>query len=174
MTMIVVIMFDESTPWSCADLTNAWHSSQIRAIFIWSSIGLLSKMACSFIDAIEIFPIPHILCKYLPHSMHPKCKVLLYLNLRVVCRAAIIPISSQIPSRCSLLFHHARTAVCEAAQKIRRSGILEQLLMPGKRQRCLVLNQKTGIPRGMTQEYWENRQRQKLITGWTDEGKLEL
>ena len=126
------------------------------------------------LDVLAVSLIADTLCMYLPHSMHPNCKLLNFLNLRMICRAAMIPVSSQIPRRVLLLFHHARPAVRDAARKIQHSGFLLQLYRPGKRLRCLILNRQTGIPKGMSQEYWDGRQRQKKITCWTDEGRLEL
>ena len=113
------------------------------------------------------------LCQYLSHSMHPRCKVSNFLNLRIVCWAAVETISSQIRYRVAALLHHDSEAVREAAQKIKHSGILDQLLMPGRRLRRLTMGH-LGIPKGMSQEYWDSRQKLKLITRWTDKGKLEL
>jgi hypothetical protein len=57
------------------------------------------------------------------------------------------------------------------------SGILFQMFFCGGKPRShgfLSVDENTGIPKGMSQRYWDERQRQKLITGWSREGKLHL
>ena len=66
------------------------------------------------------------------------------------------------------LFTHAVERVRVANVKIKDSGFVYQLLFcGGKRMRkVFLLMARTGIPLGMTQRYWDERQRKKLITGW--------
>ena len=118
-----------------------------------------------------------VMCRHIPHSMHPTCKLLNFLRMRVVCRSAVRPISAQIAYRVVLLLHHARQEIRDAALTIKDSGILFQLLFCGGRTKSnlsLVIDPRTGIPKGMTQEYWDERQGKKLFSGWTLEGKLEM
>ena len=79
-----------------------------------------------------------------------------------------------IARRVVCLLDHARQEVRDAALTIKDSGILFQLLMSRSKTKrmLLVIDPRTGIPLGMTQRYWDERQRQKLFTGWTCEGKL--
>ena len=132
-------------------------------------------MECPFIDAISIDIIAHTLCEYLPHSMHATCKISNFLKTRIVCRSAILPISRQIGHRTkNYLLGHAHPPVRDWARKIKDSGILHQWYLPGlRRLRCLVVVERANIPWGMSQEYWDNRQRQNIRTGWIN-GKLEL
>jgi hypothetical protein len=128
----------------------------------------------------EVFFIPQLtklLCTLMPHSMHPTNKLSNFLRLRVTCRSAVRPVSSQLGFRIVLLLRHVDEKVRQTAQRLKDSGILFQLLLCGgnpRRNRFFVMDPFTGIPLGMTPTYWQERQRQKLITGWTREGKLQL
>ena len=131
----------------------------------------------TFVDVVGCRLICRLLCEYLPHSMHPTCKLLNFLKLRITCRAAVAQISKLIGWRVVDLLRHAIPAVREAALKIRHSGFLMQLQMPGRKPGQpprLKINRQTGIPWGMSLHYWDRRQYLKLTTGWTHEGKLEL
>ena len=79
-----------------------------------------------------------------------------------------------IARRVVCLLHHARQEVRDAALTIKDSGILFQLLLcRGKtKTKRLWIDPRTGIPLGMTQRYWDERQSQMLFTGWTCEGEL--
>jgi hypothetical protein len=79
-----------------------------------------------------------------------------------------------IARRVVCLLHHARQEVRDAALTIKDSGILFQLLIcRGKTKKMfLVIDPRTCIALGMTQSYWDERQRQELFTGWTCEGAL--
>ena len=131
-------------------------------------------MECPFVAVVRRPLLKH-LCEYMPHSVHPTCKLLNFLRMRVTCRSVVQAVTSQLPRRIVVLLRHALREVRDANETIRDSGFMWQLLFcGGKRQRDrlprplngLVIDPDTGIPKGMTIRYWDERQRKKLITGW--------
>ena len=135
---------------------------------------MLNRSGSGFIETIEILDVAEEVCKYLPHSAHPTCKLLNFLKTRTTCWSALIPITAMPFDRVAMLCQHAVLAVRQSAWKIRRSGILVQLLIPGRRLRSLIVDGNTGIPKGMAHEYWDERQVNNVQTGWTYQGKLQL
>ena len=132
-------------------------------------------MECPFLKVVGRQDLTSLLCKYMPHSVHPTCKLLNFLRMRVTCRSVVQAVTSQLPRRIVVLLRHALREVRDANETIRDSGFMWQLLFCGgkrKRDRLprplngLVIDPDTGIPKGMTIRYWDERQRKKLITGW--------
>ena len=138
-------------------------------------------MECPLLKVVGRQDLTSILCKYVPHSVHPTCKLLNFLRLRVACRSVVRTVTIHIPRRMCSLFRHAVERVRVANVKIKDSGFLYQLLFfCGNRiprsvflgdrlprpLNGLAIDPDTGIPKGMTQSYWDERQSKKLITGW--------
>ena len=138
-------------------------------------------MECPFLKVVGRQDLTSLLCKYMPHSVHPTCKLLNFLRLRVTCRSVVRAVTIHIPRRMCSLFRHAVERVRVANVKIKDSGFLYQLLFfCGNRiprsvflgdrlprpLNGLAIDPDTGIPKGMTQSYWDERQSKKLITGW--------
>ena len=133
----------------------------------------------SLCDVVLITPILQTMCPCLPHSAHPRCKVLCFLRLRTTCRDFATTVSPEIGVRVSLLLRHRVQDVQDAAAHIRDSGLLQQLLFCGglpARAGFLRFDPVLGIPLGMTQEYFDERQSRKAITGWAfgDPPRLHL
>ena len=133
----------------------------------------------SLCDVVLITPILQTMCPCLPHSAHPRCKVLCFLRLRTTCRDFATAVSPEIGVRVSLLLRHRLHDVQYAAVRIRDSGFLQQLLFCGgrpARAELLRVDSVSGIPLGMTQAYWDERQSRKAITGWAfgDPPRLHL
>ena len=115
-------------------------------------------------------------CEYLPHSMN-KNKLSTFLRLRAASRSTVRPIWSQMFDRIGLLHRHRLKEVRRAAHKIMESGFMFQLLGCGGRPARYIgleMDPQTGIPIGMTRQYWERRIRNKLAFGWTAKRKLML
>ena len=141
-------------------------------------------MECPFLKVVRHQELTQTLCKYMPHSLHPTCKLLNFLRLRVTCRSVVNAVTRQLPERIHFLWqHHALRKVRYANGIILASGFLSQLLFCGGNRipshrsvhpqgirvidfSGLAIDPDTGIPKGMTQSYWDERQRKKLITGW--------
>ena len=125
-------------------------------------------MGCPFLKVVGRQDLTSFLCPYMPHSVHPTCKLLNFLRLRVACRSAVRTVTGQIPRRMCSLFMHDVERVRVANVKIKDSGLFYQLLFFGGRamRNVFLLMARTGIPLGMTQRYWDERQRKKMITGW--------
>ena len=139
-------------------------------------------MECPFLKVVRRQELTQTLCKYMPHSLHPTCKLLNFLRLRVTCRSVVNAITRQLPERIHFLWqHHALRKVRDANGIIMASGFVWQLLFCGGNRiprsgylgdrlprplNGLAIDPDTGIPKGMTQSYWDERQRKKLITGW--------
>ena len=88
----------------------------------------------------------------------------------------VAPITSQIARRVLLMLRHELKEVKDAGIKIRDSGFLYQCLFCGGRpmkHEFLRYGGPLGIPRGMTQEYWDNSMRSEKRIGWID-GRLVL
>ena len=105
--------------------------------------------------------------------------MLCFLRLRTTCRALATAVSPQIGVRVSLLLRHRVQDVQDAAARIRDSGFLQHLLFCGglpARAEFLRFDPVLGIPLGMTQEYFDERQSRKAITGWAfgDPPRLHL
>ena len=118
-----------------------------------------------------------LLCKSLPHSMHERYKLKNFLRLRTVSRTMVVAVTAQMGHRIAQLLRHRYAPVQEVSRKMKDSGILYQMLFCGgnpRSQGFLSMDENTGIPKGMSQRYWDERQRRNLITGWNREGKLEL
>ena len=119
------------------------------------------------------------MCLFLPHSVHPRCKVLCFLRLRTTCRDFATTVSPEIGVRVSSLLRHTVQDVQDAAAHMRDSGFLQHLLFCGglpARDEFLRFDPVLGIPFGMTQEYFDERQSRKAITGWAfgDPPRLHL
>ena len=117
-----------------------------------------------------------LVCTYLPHSI-TKNKTSTFLRLRAASRSTVVPISWFMLERVRLLQMHCLVEVRAAATKVMESGFMYQLLLCGgmpKGNRLLRMDRRTGIPMGMTWQYWEERQRKKLISGWCLGGKVLL
>ena len=126
-------------------------------------------MECPFLKVVGRQDLTSLLCNYMPHSVHPTCKLLNFLRLRVACRSVVRTVTYQIPRRICSLLTHAVERVGVANVIIKDSGFMYQLLFCGGRPMrnvFLLMAPGTGIPRGMTRRYWDERQRKKLITGW--------
>ena len=133
----------------------------------------------SLCDVVLITPILQTMCPCLPHSAHPRCKVLCFLRLRTTCRDFATAVSPEIGVRVSLLLRHRLQEVRDAALRIRDSGFLQQLLHCGGRSaraQLLKFDSVLGLPLGMTQAYFDERQSRKAITGWAfgDPPRLHL
>ena len=131
----------------------------------------------SFVEVvISHHGLAQLLCEYLPHSVHPKCKLLNFLRLRVTCRSVARVIVGPMKNRIEILRHHAVKEVRDANKIIRDSGFMFQMLFCGGRPKAamfLRMDPDIGIPKGMTQKYWDERQSKKLITGWVrDSGNV--
>ena len=137
-----------------------------------------------FTHTVSIWTVRHTFCQYVPHSMHPTCKIGSFLQLRIMCKALLTTISSQLGHRLKHLFRHTQPDVRAAAKHIKDSGILFQFWLPhsGRRLGHLtwidVVDSKgrvTGrIPEEMAPEYYADRQRRGFVTGWLDDGRLLL
>ena len=117
-----------------------------------------------------------LVCEYLPDSMSNN-KMFTFLRLRAASYPTLRPISARMGYRIALLTNHRLAEVRRAAQKLHDSSIMSQLLFCGgnpRRTGYLIMDPQTGIPKGMARQYWEQRRRQKMISGWSAEGKLEL
>ena len=125
-------------------------------------------MGCPFLKVVGRQDLTSFLCPYMPHSVHPTCKLLNFLRLRVACRSVVPTVTFHIPLRIAALLSHAVERVRVANVIIKDSGFMYQLLFCGGRpmRNVFLLMARTGIPLGMTQRYWDERQRKKLITGW--------
>ena len=119
-------------------------------------------------------PVAQVICLFLPHGMRPTCKLLTFLNLRLTCRAALPPVTGQMAYRVVLLMRHRVSEIVKTAKKVKDSGFLLQCWMPGQPLQRLAWDRRTGIPKGMSQEWWDANQQLKRLVGWTVEGKLEL
>ena len=126
-------------------------------------------MGCPFLKVVGRQDLTSFFCQYIPHSVHPTCKLLNFLRLRVSCRSVVRSVTMQIPRRMWSLIRHALERVRVANVKIKDSGFFYQLLFCGGRRMrnvFLLMVRTEGIPLGMTERYWDERQRKKLITGW--------
>ena len=126
-------------------------------------------MECPFLEVVRRRGLTKLLCKYMPHSVHPTCKLLNFLRMRVTCRSVVQAVTGQIPRRIRLLLTHAVEGVRDANVTIKDSGFMCQLLFCGGRPKLdmfLRMDPDIGIPKGMTQKYWDERQSKKLIIGW--------
>ena len=133
----------------------------------------------SLCDVVLTTSILQTMCPCLPHSAHPRCKVLCFLRLRTTCCDFATAVSPEIGVRVSLLLRHRLQDVQYAAVRIRDSGFLQQLLLCGgrpARAELLRVDSVSGLPLGMTQAYWDERQSRKAITGWAfgDPPRLHL
>ena len=132
----------------------------------------------SLCDVVLTTSILQTMCPCLPHSAHPRCKVLCFLRLRTTRRDFATAVSPEIGVRVSLLRHRLHD-VQDAAARIRDSGFLQHLLFCGGRRarnKILRVDSVSGLPLGMTQAYWDERQSRKAITGWAfgDPPRLHL
>ena len=119
-------------------------------------------------------PIERNIGVYIPHSVHPTCKLKNFLNLRAVARTASLPMLCQIAQRVVILLRHSSQEVVKAVQKIKESGFLLQCWYPGRPLWKLRIVPQTGLPKGMTRTYLQKRQSELKYTGWTNDGGLEL
>ena len=138
-------------------------------------ILLFSSTIPSLFESIIRRPIIALLvCTYLPHSI-TKNKTSTFLRLRAASRSTVVPISWFMLERVRLLQMHRRVQVRAAATKVMQSGFMYQLLLCGgqrKGNRLLRMDPHTGIPFGMAWQYWEERQRKKMISGWSRDGDV--
>jgi hypothetical protein len=124
----------------------------------------------SLIHVLHVSLVTQRLCQFVPHGVHPTCKVRTFLRLRTTCRAAVPQISSQMSWRVAFMLHHVDEAVRLAGQHIKDSGFMFHLLFCGGRRKCdgfLRMNEQ-GLPQGMSEAYWVDRQRKLLKTGWIE------
>ena len=141
----------------------------------WTFVEVLNE--CPLVEVvISRHGLAQLLCEYLPHSVHQKCKLLNFLRLRVTCRSVARVIVGPMKNRIEILRHHAVKEVRDANKIIRDSGFMFQMLFCGGRPKAamfLRMDPDIGIPKGMTQKYWDERQSKKLITGWVrDSGNV--
>ena len=136
---------------------------------------LVHSRQTSFIHILQKWPVAELVCEYLPHSMS-KNKLSTFLRLRAASFSTLRPIAAQMPRRIRLLQKHRLAEVSHAAEKIQDPGFIFQLFHCGGRRRSATFLKmdERGIPRGMALRYWDQRQREKKITGWSKEGKLLL
>ena len=140
-----------------------------RVLLLSSKIPITS----SFESIIRRPAIALLVCTYLPHSVTTNMTSP-FLRLRAASRSIVVPISWFMLERVRLLQMHSLVAVRAAATKVMESGFMYQLLLCGgmpKSCRLLRMDER-GIPWGMTEKYWEERQRKKMISGWSRDGKV--
>ena len=140
-----------------------------RVLLLSSKIPISSL----FESIIRRPPIALLVCTYLPHSI-TKNKTSTFLRLRAASRSTVVPISWFMLERMRLLQMHRLDQVRAAATKVMESGFMYQLLLCGgtpKSCRLLRMDER-GIPWGITENYWDERQRKKMINGWTRDGKV--
>ena len=134
----------------------------------WTFVEVLNE--CPLVEVvISRHGLAQLLCEYLPNSVHPKFKLLNFLRLRVTCRSAVQVVVGPMTNRIEILRHHAVGEVRNANKIIQDSGFMFQMLFCGGRPKAamfLRMDPDIGIPKGMTQKYWDERQSKKLITGW--------
>ena len=148
-------------------------------------------MECPFLKVVRHQELTQTLCKYMPHSMHSTCKLLNFLRLRVTCRSVVNAVTLWLPERIHFLRqHHALRKVRDANGIIMASGFVWQLLFCGGSRipsyrsfhpqgirvidfSGLAIDPDRGIPMGMTQRYWDERKRKKLLTGWVRDSDID-
>ena len=121
----------------------------------------------------------------IPHSLAPRCKIGVFLRLRVVSREMCLHTSEYLfVDRFNALCtderrpRKAQEGVMSWCNHIRDSGFIWQLFpaLSARRRDMLIYDARTGRPRGMTQEYFDKCQSQHLRLGWFREqdGTLRL
>ncbi len=135
------------------------------------------KCALGFADIANVRTVARVLCSYLPHGMHPTCKLLTFLRLRAASKACIQSVTSQLGWRVAILLEHHDKSIREHAKKVKDSGFILQC-----RRFCghykdshngLLRMGSVGIPEGMTQAYWDDAVKELRKLGW-DGNRLYL
>ena len=122
------------------------------------------------------------ICAFLP-LIKARHRLFTFLRLRCVCHQTVPLITSQCCHRCILYWHALKGdgEGCEQATRIMDSGCLYQFMVRasavlkihsvhGAR---LMIDEATGIPLGMTQEYFDEAVERHGTLGWCD-GQLHL
>ena len=124
----------------------------------------------------------HYLGPMVSHSMHHRCKVGVFLQLRCCSRWMCLGVSGRVLiERINLLAKHRYPEVREWVNRFVQSGMIWQLfpMNRARRQnlRCLRLayDASTGIPKGMRQAYFDRCRRKQHLLGWVyQDGILRL
>ena len=121
----------------------------------WSAVGVLSAFW-------ETWSAVGVLSAYVSHSVHPRCKLMLFLSLRCCSRKMCLMFSSTfLIGRINLLAAHNVSGVRQWAKHVINAGWIHQLLpvAAAQRQDLRLLRLRVGsqgIPRGMKQEYFDS------------------
>jgi len=122
-----------------------------------------------------------VLSAYVSHSVHSRCKLMLFLSLRCCSRKMCLMFSSTfLIGRINLLAAHNVSGVRQWAKHVINAGWIHQLLpvAAAQRQDLRLLRLRVGsqgIPRGMKQEYFDSCCRSNLLLGWRiTDGVLRL
>jgi hypothetical protein len=113
-----------------------------------------------------------VLSAYVSHSVHSRCKLMLFLSLRCCSQQMCFMFSSTfLIGRINLLAGHRVSGVREWAEHVIKAGWVHQLWPSSADQRKdlrllrLRLGSR-GIPRGMRQEYFDSCSRTRHLIGW--------
>ena len=122
-----------------------------------------------------------VLSAYVSHSVHPRCKLMLFLALRGCSPKMCGMFSSTVLiGRINLLAGHRVSGVREWAKHVINAGWVHQLwpISADQRRHLRLLRLRLGsqgIPSGMRQEYFDSCSQTRHLLGWKiTDGVLRL